>query len=140
MDKKKKLVIANWKMNPLAVGEAVRLFDEIRNSTNRATLVQTVICPPFIFIDALKKRVRGHHCTVGAQDVSLEKGTGAHTGEVSVEQLLSLGVSHVIVGHSERRSRGETNEIINEKLTRVLKNGLVEILCVGERERGKEGE
>lgn len=140
MANRKKIIVANWKMNPRTVIEAVKIFDEIRTVASKLSGVQTVICPPAIFIDTLKKRMKGHRCSVGAQDVSTEKGTGAHTGEVSTEQLLSVGVQYVIVGHSERRARGETNEMINEKLTGVLKNGLQAILCVGELARDSEGE
>ncbi|HEY4506389.1 MAG TPA: triose-phosphate isomerase [Candidatus Paceibacterota bacterium] len=137
---KKKLIVANWKMNPLTVSEAVKIFDEIRLAAVKASGVQTVVCPPLVFIDALKKRTQGQRLRLGAQNVSSIKGTGAYTGEISAEQLLALGVSHVIVGHSERRALGDNNEIINDKLTLALKSGLNAILCVGEQSRDKDGD
>jgi triosephosphate isomerase len=76
--------------------------------------------------------------SVGAQDVFWANSARA-TGEVSPEQLADLGVSFVIVGHSERRALGETDEVVSKKLTVALADGLTPILCVGERERDADG-
>lgn len=135
----KKLIVANWKMNPLSSNIAVKHFEEIRKTANKLRNVQTVVCPPSIFLESLAKKITGHRCVVGAQDVFYEKGTGSNVGEVSVEQLKKSKVEYVIIGHSERRSRGETDEIVNKKVTAALKGGLKVILCVGEKERDHDG-
>lgn len=135
----KKLIVANWKMNPLSSNIAVKHFEEIKKTANKLRNVQTVVCPPEIFLESLAKKVSGHRCVVGAQDVFYEKGTGPSVGEVSVEQLKKAKVEYVIIGHSERRARGEDDGTINMKVSAALKGGLKVILCVGENERDQDG-
>jgi len=118
----KKLVVANWKMNPASPGQAWLLA---RNEDFKGV----VIAPPFPFLPLISKILR--KAKAGAQDVFWAEG-GAYTGEVSSRQLRSLGADYVIVGHSERRALGETDEIINKKVKAALGEGLKVILCVGE--------
>jgi triosephosphate isomerase len=126
-----KLIIANWKMNPVGESEALVLAKKIDASN-------VVIAPPFIFLKTIKKLVK--KAWLGAQDVFWENspaGGSAYTGEVSPDQLKSFGVRYVIIGHSERRALGETDEVINKKVKAALAAGLKVILCVGEPiERG----
>lgn len=117
-----KLIIANWKMNPATVEEAVALA----KAEDHEGLV---ICPPFPFLEAVGHAIT--KATLGAQDAFVES-SGAYTGEVSPEELKSLGVQYVIVGHSERRRLGETDELIAKKMAAVAALGLTPILCVGE--------
>jgi len=135
----KKLIVANWKMNPLSSVIAVRNFENIKKTASKLKGVQTVICAQDIFLESLSRKVTGHRCVVGAQDVFWEKGVGSYVSEVSVEQLKKLKVEHVILGHSERRARGETDEDINKKVKAALKGGMKVILCVGESERDGDG-
>jgi len=132
-----KLIIANWKMNPVSVAEAEALA--------RVTDVAGyVMCPPFVYLDAVSKTLE--NAGLGAQDVFFENSTaiggGPYTGEISVAQLKNLGVTHVIIGHSERRALGEVDEAIAKKIKIVLENDLMPILCVGEnkadRDAGRE--
>ena len=75
---------------------------------------------------------------MGAQNVHFASN-GAYTGEISTDMLLTLGVTHVIIGHSERRQYfGETNETVNLRLTAALNAGLTAILCVGETEQQRK--
>lgn len=130
---KKPLIVANWKMNPDAPGRAVLLANKIERSLSRIRNVDVVIAPPFPFllpIAAIVKRIK-----LGAQNV-FWRDTGAYTGEVSWHQLKHLKVEYVIVGHSERRLfLGETDEMIHHKVRALLENGMIPILCVGEKER-----
>lgn len=121
----KKLLVANWKMNPRTEHEAVALA---RASDHK----NVVIAPPFPFLEAVKKEI--NWATLGAQDVFFENPSpgGAYTGEVSVGMLQKLGVSYVIIGHSERRSRGETDAVVRKKIKAALAGKLKVILCVGE--------
>lgn len=139
MSNHKKIIVANWKMNPRTSSEALKIFEEIKPIALRAKKVQTVICPSFLYLESLRKKFRGNKIALGAQDLFWEKGTGAFTGEISAEQLIASGASYVILGHSERRALGETNEIINKKVSTALKAGLKVLLCIGEENRDREG-
>lgn len=137
--KGKKLVIANWKMNPATSAEATKLFEAIKKEAAKAQYVQTVICPPALYLETLKKKVSGHRCVLGAQNNHWEK-SGAYTGEHSVSQLVSSGAEYFLIGHSERRAMGETNEMINAKLLAALKAGMRVVFFVGEHKRDQMGE
>ncbi|MEK7193398.1 MAG: triose-phosphate isomerase [Patescibacteria group bacterium] len=122
-----KLLVANWKMNPTTAREAIKLA-KASNHKN------VVICPPFPFLNAVKKNITA--ASLGAQDVFWESppaGGGAYTGEVSPAMLKNAGARYVIIGHSERRRYvGETDGMINKKVLATLFAGLKVILCVGE--------
>lgn len=134
----KKLIIGNWKMNPQSLKEAEILFRDINKIAKDSKGASIVVCPPFPFLSIYNKQ-KYKKIVLGSQDVSIEE-VGSHTGEVSAKMLASSGVSYVIVGHSERRSIGETNNIINKKLTNILKAKMSPILCVGEITRDNNGE
>lgn len=124
-------------MNPQSSKDAVLLFKKIGESVKNIKNTDVVICAPFLFLSDLKK-LKNKKIALGAQDVYFEQ-KGAFTGEISSSMLKDLNVSYVIVGHSERRDMGETNEIINKKLTSALKSKITPILCVGESVRSHEG-
>ncbi len=133
---KNTIIIGNWKMNPISLKEAEKLFVDIAKSVSRIKKTKIVICPPFLYLDKLKK-IRTSKIQLGAQDLFWED-IGAYTGEVSGEMLYGIGVRYVIIGHSERRAQGENNEAINKKIKSAIKSGLIPILCVGESKRGEE--
>ena len=113
-------------------------FREYQNAISEVrTKVNMILCPNMLNIANFSTF---NNCYLGAQNVS-KYPNGAHTGEVSAEQLKSHGVSFCIVGHSERREDGETDEDIKEKVLRLYEQGIIPILCIGEsfRER-QEGE
>ncbi len=93
---------------------------------------ETLVCPPFLALGAVRDVLEGSPIRLGAQDVHWE-GKGAFTGEVSPVMLKDVGCTAVILGHSERRHiMGETNEMVNRKLKACLAAGLLPIVCVGE--------
>ena len=142
MANQKKIIVANWKMNPSSVLEAKSLFSVVCRAARRLRKTQVVVCPPSLFLGDVRKSI-SQKCSIGAQDVSSRSvlsGVGAYTGEISSVMLASLGIAHVIVGHSERRASGEADEIVNRKLLGALRAGLTPILCIGEGVRDKEGE
>lgn len=131
----KKIIIANWKMNPQSAKEADRLFGAVAKGIRSFKNVDVVIAPPFIFLFKFHILNSKFSVLLGAQDCFWEE-RGAHTGEISPAMLKTLGISYVIVGHSERRTYlGETDEMVNKKIKAALKAGLIPILCIGERER-----
>lgn len=134
----KKLIAANWKMSPASLYDAKDIFKKIRNVARGLRNVETVVCPPFVFLSDMSKMVRSVACTVGAQDVFWED-SGAYTGEISPGQLDRLGVRYVIVGHSERRALGEGDAVVNKKIKTCLRYGFKPILCVGELARDSNG-
>lgn len=137
--KNKKIVVANWKMNPTTEQEAKKIFLGIKRAASKLSNIQTIVCPPFIYLNTLNKLYKGHRIAIGAQDV-FEKKAGSFTGEISLGMLKLNDVEYVILGHSERRALGESSELVNEKIKLVLKSGLNVILCVGELERSDHGE
>lgn len=129
----KKIIIANWKMNPQTADEALRLAQGIL-AQRLPKNVELIIAPPFVYLDLLKKNC-GKEIKLAAQNISWAE-RGSYTGEISGLMLKNLGCSCVIIGHSERRYiMGETEEIVNLKLKTALKIGLMPILAVGEKEQ-----
>ncbi len=129
--------MANWKMNPGTLAEARLLFTQTKRAASRLENVLTIICPPFPYL-AEFAHSGTTRVALGAQSASFQNG-GRLTGEVSPEMLRDLGVSYVIVGHSERRALGESDETIAAKARAVVAEGMTPILCVGEKERDAEG-
>ena len=124
------LISGNWKMNK-TVAQAVDLVDAMLPGLQRTAGVDRVICPAFIALAAVAERLRGSGVLLGAQHMHWEPA-GAYTGEVSPTMLVGL-CSHVIVGHSERRTFfGETDETVRRRVVAGLEHGLRMIVCIGE--------
>lgn len=139
----KKIIVANWKMNPRTAKEADGLLSEILACKTVLKNAEIIICPPCVYLDRLSAMLRTPRrklqIKLGSQDVFWEKG-GSYTGEISIPMLKSLEVRYVVVGHSERREYlGETDEMINKKIRAGLKAGLKVIFCLGEKERDDRG-
>ncbi len=131
----RRLIVGNWKMNPGSLTLAKRLLGRIRRRAEKLRRTELIICPPALFLPLFG---RSNSITLGAQDVSFHHD-GAHTGEISPAMFRSLGVEYSIIGHSERRESGDTDEIVAQKLAAALEYRLRPILCVGERERDQSG-
>ena len=128
---RKKLIAANWKMykTPDQTAAFLREFLPLVADHTRDEMV---VCPPYIDLQAAVAAAAGSNVAIGAQNVHWEK-EGAFTGEISVGMLQVLGVTHVIIGHSERRQYfNETDDTVNRKLEVALENGFTPIVCVGE--------
>jgi triosephosphate isomerase len=128
---RKNLIAANWKMykNPTQTREFFRDFLPLVKDHSRDEIA---VCPPYIDLPAAVEAVKGSSVAIGGQNIYW-KEEGAFTGEISSAMLLSLGCTHVIIGHSERRQYfGETDDSVNLKLKAALEAGLTPIACVGE--------
>ncbi len=127
---RRKIAAANWKMNTTVEDGKSLLRSILGLDLNED--VDVVICPPATHLYALKTTFAGHEFYLGAQNLS-EHESGAYTGEVSAAMLTSCGVSHVIIGHSERREYfGEEDALLGKKLLKALEHKLTPILCCGE--------
>jgi triosephosphate isomerase len=135
---RKKIIAANWKMN-LAYAEAMSLADALVDSTDDYGHCDVIIAAPFVYLHDLIGRIQSHpFFSIAAQNCSNEE-KGAYTGEISTAMLASIGVEHVIIGHSERRIIfNESDELIRQKIKKSLEHGLIPIFCCGENEEQRK--
>jgi len=139
MKKNRKTIIANWKMHPESYEIASGIFTAVKRRLSKIKKTEAIICPPALYLsDLAKKARRVRRLSIGAQDAFYEKG-GSFTGRISAEMIHNAGASYVILGHSERRLLGETDEIVNKKIIASIKVGLTVIICIGEGERDIQG-
>jgi triosephosphate isomerase (TIM) len=131
------IIVGNWKSYVTSFALAKKLFKEIELHLPKKTSADIVVCPPHLFIDYLADSYQGTRISFGAQDAHFE--TGAATGTVSAPALKSIGVTHVICGHTERRAMGETDDIVSKKIGAVLDEKMIPIVCLGETKRDREG-
>ena len=132
-----KLIAANWKMHKTIV-DAGTFVTALRDSIGDLPVCDLVLFPPFFALPPVAVELSGTGVAVGAQDLFWES-QGAFTGEVSGAMIADAGGTHVLVGHSERRHLlGESNEVVQRKLSAAISSGLVAVFCVGERLEDRE--
>jgi triosephosphate isomerase len=132
-------VAANWKMFK-TVGETVAYLHELRRLLAGVDDVEIVVAPPFTAVHAAAQAAHGTLVAVAGQDLYWER-EGAFTGEISAAMLKEAGARHVIVGHSERRTKfGETDTQVNHKVKAAVGGGLRPIVCIGETLEEREAE
>ncbi len=130
------LIVANWKAYVESTTKAKQLFATAKRLAGTPG-VQIVLAPPAPYLGLLAAGNRSK-VAFAAQDLTRTAG-GASTGEVTPKLLRDLGVGYAIIGHSERRAMGETDEIVAEKARNALMNKVIPIICVGEHERDDDG-
>jgi triosephosphate isomerase len=133
---RRRLAAGNWKMN----GTAASLAEvEALMAAHPSPMVDLVLCPPATLIARMAQTKDHHALAVGGQDCHPDD-SGAHTGDIAAPQLRDAGATHVIVGHSERRTdHGETDEQVRAKAEAAHRAGLVAIVCLGETLEEREG-
>jgi triosephosphate isomerase len=126
------VVAGNWKMNPTTLADALRLADAVAATADALAAIETVVCPPTIWLAQIADTLDRRRTAVGAQTMHWEDH-GAFTGETSPAMLAGLA-QFVIIGHSERRQYdGETDERVGRKVAAAVAHGLRPIAAVGER-------
>ncbi len=121
-----KYLVANWKMNPGSAKAARALAAAEAAASGKKSKI--IICPPFVYIPELA--AAKHKFDLGSQDIFWEDG-GAHTGQISGPMLKAYNVKYAIIGHSEKRALGETDEQISRKVQAALDNKITPLLCTG---------
>ena len=129
---RKAIIAGNWKMNKTRP-EAKELLEAIKPLVANADgKVEVVACVPFTNLETAVNATAGSNIKIGAENVHFEK-SGAFTGEISADMLTEIGVTYVVIGHSERRQYfAETDETVNKRTKAALAAGLLPIVCVGE--------
>ncbi len=124
-------------MNKTAT-EAAILVNEIKRQVFDVDNVDILVCPPFTALSVVSDVVGESNISLGAQNIYFED-SGAYTGEISASMLKDCGCTHVIIGHSERRTIfNESDELINKKVKKAIEADLTPILCIGEKLEERE--
>ena len=136
----RKLVFANWKMN-LDIKSSLRLINDIQKANLFFNNLDIVIAPPGVYLYEISKFLEGSHIQLSSQNVFYENN-GPYTGEISPQMLKSIGISKVILGHSERRIYyNETENSLKQKIKAAIESNFEIIFCFGEqlsdRKKGK---
>ncbi len=135
----RKIILAgNWKMYKTQADSLEFLQGFMPELGNTPGEREVVLCVPFTNLGVMAEKLRGTRVKLGAQNVHWED-EGAYTGEISAPMLKEIGVSYVVIGHSERRQYfGETDETVNQRILAAQKHGLTPILCVGESKQQRD--
>ncbi|MBP6912556.1 MAG: triosephosphate isomerase [Candidatus Pacebacteria bacterium] len=132
-----KLIVGNWKMNPKSLTQALQIYKQI-SKIKKTNKVQVVACVPSVYLASILK-IKKPSVLIGMQDAHYTP-TGAETGQNSVAMVASYKPSFALVGHSEVRGRGDTDNDVNLKTLELLRHKIKPIICVGETDRDSNGE
>jgi len=134
----KPILVANWKNHPDSFSKASTIISGLSKGSSTYKKISTYIAPPLPYFESVSKGIKSF-AQLASQDIffAIE---GTYTGAVTPDLLKSFGVKLSIIGHSERRSLGETNEVVSEKIKCALRSGITPLLCIGEHERDREGD
>ncbi len=136
MSKTGKIIIGNLKQNPKTITAAINLAKEYIKLKKLNKGIILGMAAPAIFLNELQKKY-GKSLPIYAQNIGSEN-EGAHTGDYGADQMVSIGIKNTIIGHSERREKGETNLDIQKQVSNALIKKMNIVICVGERERHED--
>ncbi len=124
--------IANWKMyGDLKSLNSLSKVIKFSNK-HKKKRIKLIYCPPYTLLESFSKKIAKTKIELGAQNCHFEISSGPFTGSISPSMLKKIGSNYVIIGHSENRSNGETDNQINKKIKSSIKCGLKIIFCIGE--------
>jgi triosephosphate isomerase len=126
-------------MNPEKVTDAVALFTFTKNLAQKTKHITIILAPSILHFVTLRRMYKGSKLRFAIQSARAEI-TGAHTGNVSLNQACNSGASYAIIGHAERRAQGETNDDVRQQISVAYGLGMIPILCIGETKRSGENE
>ena len=135
-----KYFIGNWKM--FGIPSSFKILDRINHyfqkdkKNNRKYKV--IMAPPFTLLQNFSERYKNKKIIISAQNCYHKDNFGAHTGNVSPFMIKKMGINYIIIGHSENRASGETDKIIEEKISLAFKNNFNVIFCIGENKKDKK--
>ena len=133
MTNKLKYFIANWKMyGHLKSLKSLNKVIKFQKKNIKAKKIKIVYCPPFTLLHPFVQKFKNSNIKTGAQNCSFESKYGPPTGSINAKMIKSLKCEYVIIGHSEKRAKGDSDQIINKKIQSALKNKLKVIFCIGE--------
>lgn len=128
---RRRVIAGNWKMNK-DLTSAKSFMEALKENLEESDKVEAIVCPPYPYLVPLVEEAKQTNIRISAQNMHFED-SGAYTGEVSPVMLKDIGVTHTIIGHSERRELfGETDEDVNKKVKAAFMHDLTPIVCVGE--------
>jgi len=132
MSYKYKYFIGNWKM--FGDFSSLRIINSINNYVNKIKLKKNriIFCVPTTLISHFSNKLKKSKIFIGAQNCHYLDEYGPHTGSINSKMIKSAGAKYVILGHSENRTDGDTDNIINNKIKSAIRNNLVVIFCIGE--------
>jgi triosephosphate isomerase len=129
---RRKILAGNWKMHKTPAESEVLAREIVAALASRPSASEVVVCPTYVALERVAAALAGSPVLLGAQDLHWES-QGAYTGKISADMLKAVGVTYVILGHSEQRAYfHETDETVNRKTRKALAGGLRPIVCVGE--------
>ena len=139
MTNKLKYFIGNWKMfGDFGSFKIIRKINQFSYKYQKFYNKKIILCVPNILIHFFKKKLKSKIISLGAQNCHHHENYGAFTGAVSALMLKKMGAEYIILGHSENRSEGETNQIIKRKIISALNQKLNIIFCIGETYKEKK--
>ena len=131
--------IGNWKMfgTPKSINILKKINKFVKSDTKFNKKYKTIITPPNILIQGFAKNLKRQKVIIGAQNSYHKDNFGAFTGAISPYMIKSSGAEYLIVGHSDNRSEGDTNEMLKSKILNALNNKLKVVFCIGENKNQK---
>ena len=133
MTNKLRYFVANWKMfGHLNSVNSLNKVIKFKKKNKKAKNLKIIYCPPFTLIHPFIQKLKNTTIKTGAQNCSFGSNYGPPTGSINAMMIKSLKCEYVILGHSEKRAKGETDNIINRKIISALQNNLKVIFCIGE--------
>ena len=133
----KPVLVANWKNHPNSFSEAKALLGQLSRDRKSYKKLSLFIAPPLPYLESVALKSKGF-ARLATQDLATLLG-GTHTGLVTPDIIKSFGVGLAILGHSEQRALGETNEAVSQKVKIALRSGITPLICVGELSRDQDG-